>query len=81
MKKKLIALTLMLGTAMFMSSELKAQKMDSFFSYSEETREDPTGVGFNQMNNNNTPLSGGMLVLTATGLAYLINKRRKGDEK
>ena len=82
MKRKLIVLSFMLSVGMLVSTDLKAQKSDSYFSYTMETREETpeSGVGFVNMSEGSAPLTGGLLLMTATGLAYLINKRRKDNE-
>ena len=92
MKRKSILTTLILGFVMLLSVDMKAQSDAFFTQYSGNTREqsgdliglgyittDQTGVGI-QTFTNETPLSGGLFALTATGLVYLIGKRRKENE-
>ena len=83
-----------MGFVLFFATDMKAQS-DSFFTHqSGETRNltsdvtrvgtfnittDNSGVGIQDFTND-TPLSGGLLALTATGLVYLIGKRRKENE-
>ena len=91
MKRKSILTTLILGLVMLLSVDMKAQS-DAFFNQqSVNTRNESSyviaygniteqsGVGINNFVNN-TPLSGGLLALTATGIVYLIGKRRKENE-
>ena len=94
MKKGNLLTTLILSFVMFFATDMKAQN-DGFFSQqSGETRNqtsDATRVGtFNITTDNSgvgiqdfaedTSLSGGLLALTATGIVYLIGKRRKENE-
>ena len=39
------------------------------------------GFGFDDFNLGNAPLASGLFIMTATGLIYLMNKRRKENEK
>ena len=39
------------------------------------------GFGFEGFTGGNAPLANGLFVMTATGLIYLMNKRRKENEK
>lgn len=39
------------------------------------------GLGFENFTGGNVPLANGLLIMTATGLIYLMNKRRKENEK
>ena len=91
MKRRQFLTTLILGFVMLLSVDMKAQSDAFFTQQSVNTRNqssnviaygnitDQTGVGINNFVNN-TPLSGGLFVLTATGLVYLIGKRRKENE-
>lgn len=108
MKRKLIALTFMLGFLAVMTSGLKAQS-DAFFSNEKELRSPNSvgggvgfegfsgqfgqgfslgsfdtqqdGFGFEGYEVGDTPLPNGLFIMTATGLIYLMNKRRKENEK
>ena len=86
MRKRLILKTLILGFIMFFATDMKAQN-DGFFT--QQSGDSRTGNSYNIFSNgeagiedftNATPLSGGLLALTATGLVYLIGKRRKENE-
>ena len=91
MRKRLILKTLILGFIMLLATDMKAQN-DGFFS--QQSGDSRTGSPYNFFSynffsngevgienfTNETPLSGGLLVLTATGLVYLIGKRRKENE-
>ena len=86
MRKRLILKTLILGFIMLLATDMKAQN-DGFFT--QQSGERRTGNSYNIFSNgeagiedftNETPLSGGLLALTATGLVYLIGKRRKENE-
>lgn len=39
------------------------------------------GLGFENFTGGDAPLANGLLIMTATGLIYLMNKRRKENEK
>ena len=91
MKRRQFLTTLILGFVMLLSVDMKAQS-DAFFNQqSVNTRNESSyviaygeisiinGSGIENFSNN-TPLSGGLLALTATGLVYLIGKRRKENE-
>ena len=108
MKRKLIALTFMLGFLAVMTSGLKAQS-DAFFSNEKELRSPGTigggvgfegfsgqfgqgfnfgsfdtqqdGFGFEGFTGGDAPVANGLFIMTATGLIYLMNKRRKENEK
>ena len=92
MKRRQFLTTLILGVVMLLSIDMKAQSDAFFTQHSGNTREqsgdliglgyittDQTGVGI-QSFGSEAPLSGGLLALTATGLVYLIGKRRKENE-
>ena len=92
MKRRQFLTTLILGFVMLLSVDMKAQSDAFFTQQSVNTRNqqqnaisygniytDQTGAGIDNFVNN-TPLSGGLLALTATGLVYLIGKRRKENE-
>mgnify|MGYP003305132765 CR=1 FL=1 len=92
MKRRQFLTTLILGFVMLLSVDMKAQSDAFFTQHSGNTREqsgdliglgyittDQTGVGI-QTFGSEAPLSGGLLALTATGLVYLIGKRRKENE-
>ena len=91
MKRKSILTTLILGFVMLLSVDMKAQS-DAFFNQqSVNTRNESSDViAYGEISiingsgienfTNNTPLSGGLFALTATGLVYLIGKRRKENE-
>ena len=107
MKRKLIALTFMLGFLAVMTSGLKAQS-DAFFSNEKELRSSESvgagmgiegfsgqfgqgfnfgsfdtqqgGFGFEDFTGGDAPVGNGLLLMTATGLIYLMNKRRKENE-
>ena len=77
---------------MLLSVDMKAQS-DAFFTQQSVTNRnqqqkaisygnvytDQSGVGIDNFVND-TPLSGGLFALTATGLVYLIGKRRKENK-
>lgn len=86
MKRKQFLTAFILGFIMFFATDMKAQN-DGFFT--QQSGESRTGNSYNIFSNgeagiedftNETPLSGGLLALTATGLVYLIGKRRKENE-
>ena len=86
MKRKQFLTAFILGFIMFFATDIKAQN-DGFFT--QQSGESRTGNSYNIFSNgeagiedftNETPLSGGLLALTATGLVYLISKRRKENE-
>ena len=85
MKRRQFLTTLILGIVMLLSIDMKAQN-DGFFS--QQSGDSRTGNSYNIVSEgagiegftNETPLSGGLLALTATGLVYLIGKRRKENE-
>ena len=86
MKRRQFLTTLILGIVMLLSIDMKAQN-DGFFT--QQSGDSRTGTGYEIISNgsvgvenfvNETPLSGGLLALTATGLVYLIGKRRKENE-
>ena len=92
MKRRQLLTTLILGFVMLLSVDMKAQSDAFFTQHSGNTREqsgdliglgyittDQTGVGI-QTFGSEAPLSGGLFALTATGLVYLIGKRRKENE-
>ena len=94
MKRKLIALTFMLSLSQFCTTGIKAQN-DAFFVNSTEHRTfinegqgfnfgnmDPqqSGLNFEKMNSGDAPVGNGLLLMTATGLIYFMNKRRKENE-
>ena len=92
MKRRQFLTTLILGFVMLLSVDMKAQS-DAFFNQqSVNTRNESSDViayGEISINSNgsgienfsnNTPLSGGLFALTASGLVYLIGKRRKENE-
>ena len=92
MKRRQFLTTLILGFVMLISTDMKAQS-DAFFSQQDVNNRtqqqkaisygnvytDQSGVGIDNFVND-TPLSGGLLALTATGLVYLIGKKRKENE-
>ena len=85
MRKQLILKTLILGFIMLLAADMKAQS-DAFFT--QQSGDSRTGSSYNIVYEgagieafaDETPLSGGLLALTATGLVYLIGKRRKENE-
>ena len=86
MKRKQFLTAFILGFIMLLATDMKAQN-DGFFT--QQSGESRTGNYYNIYSNgevgienftNETPLSGGLLALTATGLVYLIGKRRKENE-
>ena len=88
MKKKFILLTfLMLLFTTFAASELNAQS-DAFFTNAPEQRngvgnynyDENSGLTFNGFRSQDLPLGGGMLIMSATGLLYLISKNRKENK-
>ena len=91
MKRRQLLTTLILGFVMLLSVDMKAQS-DAFFNQqSVNTRNESSDViAYGEISiingsgienfTNNTPLSGGLFALTATGLVYLIGKRRKENE-
>ena len=91
MKRRQFLTTLILGFVMLLSVDMKAQSDAFFTQQSVNTRNESSyviaygnineqsGVGINNFVNN-TPLSGGLFALTATGIVYLIGKRRKENE-
>ena len=96
MKRKLITLTLMLIASMFLVTELKAQS-DGFFTTSKGLREPTSdglqgfnfgnfttqqnGLDFENFTGGNAPIANGMFIMAGASLIYLINKRRKENEK
>lgn len=92
MKRRQFLTTLILGFVMLLSVDMKAQS-DAFFSQQDVNNRtqqqkaisygnvytDQSGVGIDNFVND-TPLSGGLFALTATGLVYLIGKRRKENK-
>ena len=92
MKRRQFLTTLILGFVMLISTDMKAQS-DAFFSQQDVNNRtqqqkaisygnvytDQSGVGIDNFVND-TPLSGGLFALTATGLVYLIGKRRKENK-
>jgi hypothetical protein len=92
MKRRQFLTTLILGFVMLLSTDMKAQS-DAFFSQQDVNNRtqqqkaisygnvytDQSGVGIDNFVND-TPLSGGLFALTATGLVYLIGKRRKENK-
>ena len=94
MKRKLIALTFMLSFYLFFTTGVNAQN-DAFFMNSSEQRTSVNvGQGFNFGNfdtqqggfdfegftGGDAPVANGLFIMTATGLIYLMNKRRKENE-
>ena len=86
MKKGNLLTTLILSFVMFFATDMKAQN-DGFFS--QQSGDSRTGSSFDLITGSEagieafadeTPLSGGLLALTATGLVYLIGRRRKENE-
>ena len=85
MKRRQFLTTLIWGIVMLLATDMKAQN-DGFFS--QQSGDSRTGSSYNIVSEgagiegftNETPLSGGLLALTATGLVYLIGKRRKENE-
>lgn len=85
----------MLIASMFLVTELKAQS-DGFFSTSKGLREPTSegmqgfnfgnfttqqnGLDFEDFTGGDAPVGNGLLLMTATGLIYLMNKRRKENE-
>lgn len=92
MKRRQFLTALILGFVMLISTDMKAQS-DAFFSQQDVNNRtqqqkaisygnvytDQSGVGIDNFVND-TPLSGGLFALTATGLVYLIGKRRKENK-
>lgn len=92
MKRRQFLTTLIFGFVMLLSVDMKAQS-DAFFTQQSVTNRnqqqkaisygnvytDQSGVGIDNFVND-TPLSGGLFALTATGLVYLIGKRRKENK-
>ena len=93
MKRKLIVSLFMLTFFLLRPIETKAQ--DAFFTNSSEQRtysieqqgfnfgnmDTPqNGFNFETMNGNGVPLANGLLLMTTTGLIYLMNKRRKENK-
>lgn len=82
MKKNYITLTLMLLFSTFAASELNAQS-DAFFTTNytlDERNGTGEGLTFNGFTPNDLPLGSGMLIMSATGLLYLISKNRKENK-
>ena len=92
MKRRQFLTTLIMGFVMLIATDVKAQN-DAFFTYqSTNTRNQSSDViGYGEIATisggtgiesytNETPLTGGLLALTASGLVYLIGKRRKETE-
>ena len=93
MKRRQLLTTLILGFVMLLSVDMKAQSDAFFTQQSVNTRNESSdviaygeisiinnnGAGIENFSNN-TPLSGGLFALTATGIVYLIGKRRKENE-
>ena len=91
MKRKLFLKTLIVGFIMLFATDIKAQNDAFFTQQSRDSRNESSDViAYGEISiingsgienfSNNTPLSGGLLALTATGLVYLIGKRRKENE-
>ena len=95
MKIKLIASLFLSIFFLFRSIDVKAQNDAFFVNSSEQRTSSNLGQGFNfgnmdtpqngfnfeTMNSNGVPLANGLLLMTATGLIYLMNKRRKENVK
>ena len=97
MKRKLIVLTFMLSFSLFDTTGINAQNDAFFEYTSEAQRASsnvgqgfyfenlntqPNGIYFEEyVINGDVPLTNGMLLMTVTGLIYLMNKRRKEKEK
>ena len=95
MKRKLIVLSFMLSFSLFDTTGIKAQN-DAFFVNSSEQRTasnmeqgfyfknldvQQNGVDFEGLViNDEAPLANGMLLMSAAGFIYLMNKRRKENE-
>ena len=92
MKRKLFLKTLIMGFVMLLATDIKAQNDAFFTQQSRDSRNESSDViAYGEISiisngsgienfSNNTPLSGGLFALTATGLVYLIGKRRKENE-
>ena len=86
MKKKLILLTLMMSMGLFLSPMLKAQTDAFFTNYVELRNEDNSGTSngglsfYNYTGNSNVPVGNGMFMMAATGVLYLISKRRNSNK-
>jgi hypothetical protein len=94
MKRKFFVLSFMLGFCLFSTAEIKAQN-DAFFVNPSEHRTSVNvgqgfnfgsfdtqqgGFGFEDFTGGDAPVGNGLLLMTATGLIYFINKRRKENE-
>jgi hypothetical protein len=94
MKRKFIVLSFMLGFSLFCTTGIKAQN-DAFFVNSTKQRTSINvgqgfnfgsfdtqqgGLSFEDFTGSNAPIGNGLLLMTATGLIYFINKRRKENE-
>ena len=85
MKRKQFLTALIMGFVMFFAADMKAQN-DGFFT--QQSGDNRAGNSYNIVYEgagiegftNETPLSGGLLALTATGLVYLISRKRKENE-
>lgn len=85
MKRKQFLTALILGFVMSFATDMKAQN-DGFFT--QQSGDNRDGSSYNivsegagiEVFTNETPLSGGLLALTATGLVYLIGRKRKENE-
>ena len=81
-----------MGFVMFFAADMKAQNDAFFTQQSRDSRNESSDViAYGEISiisngsgietfANETPLSGGLFALTATGLVYLIGKRRKENE-
>ena len=97
MKRKFIASTFMLGFLVMLTASLNAQTDAFFTDAKELRTSESVGAGlgfnfssfdgqqggmnFEKFTSSDTPIGNGLLLMTATGLIYLMNKRRKENEK
>lgn len=86
--KKMKKLAIAFAIACCIAPGVHAQS-DAFFNWTDDTRTgrdgtvditSPTNGGFG-IQSYNTPLSGGLLLLTAAGLGYVVIKKRNANKK
>lgn len=97
MKRKFIASTFLLGFLVMITANLNAQTDAFFTDANDLRTSESIGAGsgfnfssfdgqqggmkFENFTGSEAPIGNGLLLMTATGLIYLMNKRRKENEK
>lgn len=75
--------------SLFLSHNAVAQRIDEFFTDTQEEYYDrdsweqnnfATYIAINSFNDNETPLNGGLLIMTGIGLSYLVLKQKDGGK-